>query len=189
MADTRTQLLDVAQRLVQRRGYNAFSFKDLAKAVEIKTASVHYHFPSKADLGQALIERYTHDLGTRLEAIDDSVGPARERIDAFVDIYERTLQQDAICLCGSLAADRPTLPEPVARGVRGYLGQSERWLRETLVAGVSSGELPEHLEPGPLATMILASLQGGLVVARARDGAEASAVLQSVRRSIHALLA
>ena len=62
--DTRTQLLDVAQRLVQARSYNAFSFKDLAAEIGIRTASIHYHFRTKGDLGVALMQRYI-EMGMR----------------------------------------------------------------------------------------------------------------------------
>src|SRR5579862_1588267 len=57
-SSTRDRILDIAQRLIQSRGYNAFSFDDLAEELDIRTASIHYHFPTKADLGIALLRRY-----------------------------------------------------------------------------------------------------------------------------------
>jgi AcrR family transcriptional regulator len=57
--DTRQVIMDTAQAMVQAKGYNALSFRELAKAVGIKSASIHYYFPTKGDLGAALARRYT----------------------------------------------------------------------------------------------------------------------------------
>ena len=57
-ADTKTALLDLAERAVRSRGYDGFSYADLARAQGIRKASIHYHFPTKADLSQNLMARY-----------------------------------------------------------------------------------------------------------------------------------
>ena len=55
--DTAARILDVAERLVQTRGFNGFSYADVASELDVTKASLHYHFPGKAELGQALIAR------------------------------------------------------------------------------------------------------------------------------------
>ena len=52
-------LLKVAEVKVRQGGYNNFSFREIANEVGIKSASVHYHFPTKADLGAELAHQYT----------------------------------------------------------------------------------------------------------------------------------
>ena len=64
---TANRILDVAERLVQLRGYNAFSYADVAKAVGIRKASLHYHFATKGDLGLALVEDLAAHLGGRAD--------------------------------------------------------------------------------------------------------------------------
>ena len=56
--DTANQILDVAEHLVQVRGFNAFSYADVAGELGLTNAALHYHFPSKSELGEALIDRY-----------------------------------------------------------------------------------------------------------------------------------
>src|SRR5262245_14765717 len=75
-ADT---VLDVAERLAQTRGFNGFSYADVSAVVGVKTASLHYHFPSKADLGRALVERYSRAFQAALSEIGarDARAPAR----------------------------------------------------------------------------------------------------------------
>ena len=60
--DTATRILDVAERLAQTRGFNGFSYADIAAEVGITKAALHYHFATKAGLGQALIGRYAARL-------------------------------------------------------------------------------------------------------------------------------
>ena len=84
--DTATKLLDAAQHFVQTRGFNAFSYKDLAAAVGIRTASIHYHFPTKGDLGAALMQRYTDELAGVLTKIDGSSRTAKAKLKNFIKL-------------------------------------------------------------------------------------------------------
>ena len=177
--DTATQLLDSAQDLVQEKGYNAFSYKDLAQAVNIRTASIHYHFPAKADLGQALVERYRAGLEQALADIDGRRSSSQAKLKAFIGLYRETGSRGAICLCGSLASDHQTLPVEVKKAVAAYLERSEEWIARTVSAGVREGEFTFSGKPKEAAASLMAGLQGGLIIARARGG---TSVLDGVQR-------
>ena len=110
---TADRVLDVAERLVQRRGFNGFSYADIAAEVGIKTASLHYHFPTKADLGRALVVRYTEVFGAALAAIQAMDTSALDQLECYVRIFRDVLGADRMCLCGMLAAEYATLPEPM----------------------------------------------------------------------------
>jgi len=88
--ETATQLLDAAQTLVERRGYNAFSYKDLATDIGIKTASIHYHFPAKADLGIALMDRYLGGLEQAFATIDRTGSTHKTKLKKFIKLYRDT---------------------------------------------------------------------------------------------------
>lgn len=169
-ADTKTALLDTAQRFVQEKGFNAFSYKDLAEEVGIRTASIHYHFPAKFDLARALMVRYIAGLEEALRAIEEEVESPRERLEAFVALYRATQERDAICLCGSLAADLETLPPEVASEVSAYLVRSETWIERTLRDGVGSGDFRQDLDPTQAAAGLISGLQGALILSRGRSG-------------------
>lgn len=177
--DTATQLLDSAQALIQIRGFNAFSYKDLAESVGIRTASIHYHFPAKADLGVALMQRYLEGLDGALTTIDRNARSARAKLKSFIQLYGDTESCGAICLCGSLASDRETLSPVLQELVCAYIEKSQRWVIAAIKAGVKSGEFELMDKPTDLATTLLSSLQGGLIMSRALGG---SAVLSSIQR-------
>ena len=184
--DTVTRLLDTADRLVRDRGYSAFSYKDLAESVGIRTASIHYHFQAKADLGQAVVDRYREQLVTDLAKIDDTAKSAREKLEYFIAAYRETESRGTICLCGSLASDYETLPEKVQDSVRRYLAEAQKWLKRTLKEGAKNGEFELVGKPTDLAVGLLSALQGGLVLSRAQGGEEN--VLERVERGFFANL-
>ncbi|GCD57345.1 hypothetical protein NBRC3222_2682 [Acetobacter pasteurianus NBRC 3222] len=62
---SREAILAAARKAAQTRGYNGLNFRELAKEVGIKPASIYYHFPSKADLGMAVARRYWEDTKAR----------------------------------------------------------------------------------------------------------------------------
>src|SRR3954447_20054885 len=103
--DTASRILDVAERLVQVRGFNGFSYADIAAELKISKASLHYHYPGKAELGQALIARYAARFAGALAEIDSDGGEAPGKLEAYAGIYGNALRDGRMCLCGMLAAE------------------------------------------------------------------------------------
>ncbi len=168
MASPRTadQVLDVAERLVQTRGYNGFSYADIATAIGITKASLHYHFPSKAELGRALIERYTARFTEALAAISDASDDAGERLDRYVQLYVDVLGDDRICLCGMLAAEYSTLPRLMQRAVRTFFDGNEAWLTAVLETGRRGGDLGFAGTAQDAARVLTGTLEGSMLLAR-----------------------
>lgn len=184
--DTTARLLDAAQRMIQHRGYNAFSYHDLADEVGIRTASIHYHFKTKADMGEALIKRYVDTLETNLANLDRCKRTDRARLKGFIDSYRETSGSDAICLCGSMAADFETMTPAIHQGVRAYLERSELWVKEKIDSGQREGEFDAEGQSCDLAGALLAGLQGALLVTRARRNSgstSANKVLDRVEKT------
>lgn len=163
--DRRTELLNHAQALVQQRGFNAFSFKDLALAVGIRTPSVHHHFPTKQDLAHALMTRYIEQLNRVLKGFE--LKPlVRERVQALIDLHRSTQQKGIACLCGSLMTDIDTLPESVLPLVRTYLERTQHWVVQQLDDGQQQGEFRLALPAEDAASMLVSGLQGALFTSR-----------------------
>ena len=165
-ANTATRILDVAERLVQTRGFNGFSYADIASELGITKASLHYHFAGKAELGEALIVRYGERFAEALAAIDGSDADARAKLEAYVDLYGEVLRGQRMCLCGILAAEYQTLPEPMRAAVIGFFDDNEAWLTGVLEQGQAAGTLSLCESASHSARMIVSGLEGAMLVAR-----------------------
>ncbi|MEM8488071.1 MAG: TetR/AcrR family transcriptional regulator [Bacteroidota bacterium] len=165
MSDTAERLLDVAQALVQQRGFNAFSFRDLSRDLGITNAAIHYHYPTKASLGKALVSRYTRNFQAALVAIDQQEASAQERLAEFVKIYSSALRSGRFCLCGMLASDAITLPEDVLSEVRIFFSATEAWLAGVLEMGRASNTLHFELPATEEAQLVLATVEGAMLTA------------------------
>lgn len=166
--DTATSILDTAERLVQTRGYNGFSYADIAAEVGITKAALHYHFPSKADLGKALIERYGARFMDGLERVDRTAKDPRAKLDAYARVYADVLGAGRMCLCGMLAAEFRTLPEPMQNGVLRFFDDNEAWLEGVLEEGREAGTLRFDGDARDSARMIVSGLEGAMLVAQPR---------------------
>jgi TetR/AcrR family transcriptional regulator, transcriptional repressor for nem operon len=164
--DTVTEILDTAERLVQVRGFNAFSYADIAATLGITKASLHYHFPSKAELGRALIERYAGRFGDALAEIDSAGGDASGKLAAYAEIYAGVLRDHRMCLCGMLAADYDTLPEPMRAAVVSFFDRNEAWLVAVLAQGEREGSLRLQGSERDAAQAIVSGLEGAMLIAR-----------------------
>ncbi len=164
--DTRSAILDSAERLVQRRGFNGFSYADVAGELGITTAALHYHFPGKSELGEALMERYAARFVAALAAIEAQATPPAVKLQAYADLYLAVLRNERMCLCGMLAAEYQTLPDPMRQGVIRFFDDNHAWLAGLLEEGRSQGTLSFSDTPQESAQMIVGALEGAMLVAR-----------------------
>ncbi len=167
---TATRILDTAQDLVQRRGYNAVSYGDLADELDLTTTAIHYHFPAKADLGQALVRRYRRQSSQTRAALEDQHENLRERLVQYVGLFSGVLENGGLCLCGILAADTETLPDKVQRETQRFFAEQEDWLT-TIIGADSSGGAGLQGCPSPRATarVLLAAVEGAMLTTPQRD--------------------
>lgn len=169
-AGTASEILDIAERLVQRRGFNGFSYADVSSELGITKAALHYHFAGKAELGESLISRYTDRFGDALAAIGAANTPAPDRLLAYCDLYRRTLRDERMCLCGMLAAEYNTLSEPMRAAIVKFFDQNQNWLAALLDGGRQAGSLSFAGPVEPAAQTIIAALEGAMLVARPYQG-------------------
>jgi len=159
-------ILDVAEELAQTRGYNGFSYADVAAKLGVTTPSLHYHFPSKADLGCALIDRYQESFGAALVAIDRRGGTPGDRLREYAALYDSVMMNDRMCLCGMLAAEYATLPVAMQKGLKVFFDTNERWLTAVLESGLRAGEFQFTESSNARARVLLGALEGAMLVAR-----------------------
>jgi TetR/AcrR family transcriptional repressor of nem operon len=170
--NTPARILDVAERLVQRRGFNAFSYADVARELKITTASLHYHFAGKGALGEALIKRYSERFFAALDTIDAKQPDAPARLRAYADLYANVLHGKRLCLCGMLAAEYPTLTKAMRDAVIRFFDQNEEWLARVIDEGRAAGTLQFNGTPIDAARMLVAGLEGAMLVARPYEDME-----------------
>jgi TetR/AcrR family transcriptional repressor of nem operon len=151
---------------VQTRGYNGFSYADIAAELGVTKASLHYHFATKAELGSALIDRYGAVFAQSLAAIDQAhTGPC-DRLRAYVALYETVIRGERMCLCGMLAAEVSTLPPAMQKQLNAFFDANETWLGQVLEAGRRRGELRFAGPANERARAMIGALEGAMLVAR-----------------------
>jgi TetR/AcrR family transcriptional regulator, transcriptional repressor for nem operon len=182
---TASQVLDVAERLVQVNGFNGISYADIAAELSLTKAALHYHFNGKAALGEALITRYAERFADSLDDIDQHVKGAPAKLRTYAGLYAAVLRENRMCLCGMLAAEYQTLPEAMREAVVRFFDANEAWLAGVLNHGVEERSLSVAGSAEDTARMIISTLEGAMLVARpygdvARFDAAADQLLASL---------
>lgn len=157
MTKSRTdEILDFAEREMRKNGFDAVSFRDIASAVGIKSASVHYHYPTKADLGEAVTKRYAERFVGSLGAADDPADTVSDRMarlaDAYITAYDL---EGSACLCTVLGSVEAHLPESASKEVKSFYRNLSDWIASAR-AGAAN-----HIDPG----LLISILQGAMVLA------------------------
>jgi TetR/AcrR family transcriptional regulator, transcriptional repressor for nem operon len=167
--DTRGELLDLAETLVRTRGYNGFSYRDLAEQIGIKTASIHYHFPTKGDLAEALIENEREVFARTLAQLDAAEKDPRRRLERFIQFFQASTIGcgNRMCLGAMLALEQETLPVAVGQAVRRLFADNEDWLAKLLEEGRKARQFRFKGSAEVAARSLFSSLEGALLTARA----------------------
>ncbi|MEP1142406.1 MAG: TetR/AcrR family transcriptional regulator [Henriciella sp.] len=149
--------MKAAEKRVRAAGFTEMSFRDVANDVGIKSASVHYHFPTKADLGEALVEGYASRFEQRLNEIDKT--NLLGALSDFIGLYDEALVlNEAICLCAVLGAEAIGLPDTVTDRTRRFFAMNLDWLGDLFAAYGIKDEVA-------LASVIVTALEGAMIVA------------------------
>lgn len=155
------KIQDIAEDFIRIGGYKAFSFREIARLVGIKSASIHYHFPSKEDLAVAVAKRYTARFMAQLAEIDQRCTQRNEKLQAYIQCFRNALQNDGkMCLCGALAAESADLPDSVRASAKTFFDQNLAWLTAVLTDSGDAKASPANDK----ALYLLALLEGAMLM-------------------------
>ena len=168
VSETKQRIMAAARLTVQDRGYSGLSFRELAKDVGIRSASIHHYFPTKGELGAALAERYTSDLAAYLDGLLADGLDAPSCLARYADVFRDTLRRDnRMCLAGIMAAEHRELPDEVRSEVVKFGAMNENWIARVLAR---TGSADPEMIPRR-ARAIFAAIEGAQLVARSRGDA------------------
>jgi TetR/AcrR family transcriptional repressor of nem operon len=163
---THDRALVVAIRLIQERGYNGFSFNDIASELGISHVAVHHHFATKADLVVAAVRHYSDAFAAEVAAIEARGLAAADALRAYAQLFQATLaDRQRVCLCGMLTAELLSLPASARQLVRRFYERNEEWLAKVL----QRIDRVDATGAAALAAAFLSALEGAMLTARAFD--------------------
>ncbi|WP_338691279.1 TetR/AcrR family transcriptional regulator [Bradyrhizobium sp. 26S5] len=166
---TSEKILDVAQSLIVAGGYNAFSYADISDAIGIRKASIHHHFPTKAELVSVLVDRYRRQAELGLRSLQEQFSSPTEQLQSYLNFWQTCIRDASLpfCVCAMLAGEMPMLPDEVASRVRAHFHGLARWLTSVLQAGAEQHLFHLNKRPEDEAQMLMASVHGAMLSARA----------------------
>jgi TetR/AcrR family transcriptional repressor of nem operon len=171
--DTKTAILDAAQSIIQTCGANGISYQHISDIVNIRKASIHYHFPTKDKLIEELVRRYSLNFLTLVDKFMDSPIPAATKLRKYVELFEKTLQDAPgmkVCLCGMLGAELVSLGSPTVLLLRDFYRENVNRLERILEEGRTTGSLSFSGDGKSLGVLVFSLLEGAMVIARTDGG-------------------
>jgi TetR/AcrR family transcriptional repressor of nem operon len=182
-ADTKSKILDLGETLLLKKGFNGFSYADIAASLGIKTSSIHYHFPGKSDLGLGVIQRARQRFKKWGESKQTAMMNDWEKLDNFFHIYRYYLtRKESVCLSGALETDFATLPSAMQEEAKGLVSDLLTWMDNFLDEGRRQGTFSFPGTSMDQAIVVLAVMRGGLQMARVIDRSVFDSAVNQIRR-------
>jgi TetR/AcrR family transcriptional repressor of nem operon len=184
--DTREKILDRAETLFQERGFNGFSYADISTPLGVKNAAIHYHYPAKADLGAALIQRYRQRFHSYSSHMDAKHGDDPVRLlDGYIAIPRSFLDKgDLGCPMGILEAQYPNLPDAMQQETLLLADELRQWLTEILERGHQTGKFSFEGPAKDKALVIAAALQGAMLMANTGTRQLFTGTVKQIKRDL-----
>jgi TetR/AcrR family transcriptional repressor of nem operon len=166
---TGTRIMDEARALIMKRGYNGFSYADIAASVGIRKASIHHHFPAKSDLAIAVVDHSRAIIRAQVERLEEGDLDAAEQLRAYAGYWERCIIDDSapFCVAAMLAAELPSLPENLATAVSAHFAELKGWLARVLLLGQQQGSVSLSGAVADEADAFMSAVYGAMLSARA----------------------
>jgi len=163
--------MDVAHQLLAQRGFSAFSYADIAEAIEIRKASIHHHFPTKTALVVAVLERHRLRAQEAYAGLDEHVPAPVDRLKKYVDYWEACIRSmsQPFCIAALLGAELPSLPEEVQAEVGKHFTALRQWVAKTMKDGVKQKTIKLQGTAEVEAEMLMAAVHGGMISARVNN--------------------
>jgi TetR/AcrR family transcriptional repressor of nem operon len=167
--ETADRILQTAKALIADRGYAAFSYADIAEAVQIRKASIHHHFPTKVTLVVAVLKAHREGLLHATQSLSQQIDDPMKRLHAYIQHWENCIRDKSqpICIAALLAAELPGLPAEVRTEVHKHFLALEKWIRQTLKEGVSKHTVKLQGTVEDEAQTLMATVHGAMLSARA----------------------
>ena len=186
---TAERIVQEARNLIMTRGYNGFSYADIAETVGIRKASIHHHFPAKSDLAKAVVEETRAVIAAQTEMIGVAGHDAADQLRGYARYWERCIADNSapFCVAGMLAAELPSLPDDLVATVRAHFADLTDWLARLLKLGAEQGSVALSRSAEEEADAFMAAVYGAMLSARAlgdpgRFGAVVETLLSRVVR-------
>jgi AcrR family transcriptional regulator len=177
--------MDLAESLIQDKGFNGFSYAHIATELGVKNAAIHYHFPTKEDLICAVVQRYRDRFQLWINNARVKDLSPQDKLNWFFDIYASLrADHDKVCLAGSLETEFNSLPDGLRQQTEALTSELLAWLGSTLDEGRNAGIFQFNGAPADKAALILSSLQGALQMARALGADKFHAVIQQHKQDL-----
>jgi len=177
-----TEIAEHTKQLLAAGGYHGFSYADLSERVNIGKASIHHHFPSKADLVLTVVKRHRGQARDGLAALDQHVADPTARLTAYTNYWAECIRDGSMpmCICAMLAAELPMIPAEIADEVRRYFDDLTAWLASVLEAGVENGQFRLNGSALVEAQAFMSTVHGAMLTARALGSADSFQAIAQV---------
>ncbi len=166
---TQQKLIDSARHLIQTRGYNGFSYADVAEEVQVRKASIHHHFPAKSDLARAVVEQSHAVIVEQTKSLAAGAFDPSEQLLMYTGYWEKCIADASapFCVAGMLASELPTLPNDLASDVSEHFRDLSNWLEIVLTKGAQTGHFVLEGSARQEAEAFMAMVYGAMLAARA----------------------
>lgn len=178
----REEIIELADTLIREKGYNAFSYYDISERVQIKNASIHYHFPTKSDLGIAVIERHINNLNNLIELCKSKT--STEKLDHFFEIYAKIKRENKVCIVGSLATDFNTLELKVQEKLKEFSEKMLNWVSSFLEKGRNENVFIFETEPRTKALLIISNMLAIVQLSRLTNENDFVIVKETIKKEL-----
>ncbi len=192
---TRDRLVRTAARLFLARSYSSVGVNEICAEAEVQKGSFYHFFPSKSDLAIAVIDHHAAAMWALLDARERAARGPVNKLRATAEVVDQ-VQRNLVkgfgrvvgCPLGNLAVELATIEDAAGRHVGAVFAQWEGRVAGHCLDAAEVGLLAPGVDPRELAHVVIATMQGMILLAKVSDSS-VSGIADAMNRAVDASLA
>lgn len=181
-SNRKQQILEITAELIQKKGFSAFSYQDIADQINISKAAIHSHFRTKEILGNEFLAYYLEETKKMHRQSEKSGSSAWDKFDFYISMMENmTIVENKICPVTVLQVECNIIPESMKVGLSKIYKCEREWLIKIFKQGLVDGDMSFDETVENKVSVVQTLIQGAIITARAENSESFNKIIDLIR--------
>lgn len=189
---TKQRILETASTLFWKHSYHSLNMSAISQAAGVNKATVYGYFSSKEELAIATIQANHQAAKTcvfepSLQASDNPIEQLQALYHSIFELSQRTFEKDGIypgCPFINMAMELATANSKIREAVQNVFNDQAHFYHQLIERAIAQGLSSPTMDPSKTAQRLVATMSGGLVLAKIRNSPQEILAMMPVAQTI-----
>ena len=183
--DTREKIISKSAELFNVHGYHGCSLSDIMEATNLKKGGIYNHFKNKDEIALAAFDySFKKVLRQFRKRLDHDKTPT-EKLNSIIEVYAKLASipgMEGGCPIFNTAVDAANSHPLLKQKANEAINSLKKYIEIKVQEGIASGEFRKDADQNDIATLMIITLEGAIIMSRVNDKSCIDVAVKSLKR-------